>query len=334
MDSFVQMEPIVFENGDVYRGARDCDGRRQGKGCCDYGAATETVDKTPTAATGGGGGDDYYSGDWDADKPHGRGERVYAAPRQTRGIAGGEREGLDATIGEEDDMAIVIAAFGPSCPPMASYRGDFKRGIREGYGMCSFFPPGVAVSGDAPGCSAASSTLLIPESYDGEWVGGRPLGRGVLSLRAAPATASGNAYPSSVKRSGSTMMRRGTAQNGGGGNGRGSLIEGVWTEEGLIHGREKLPSKGGVYEGQYRLGRREGHGRLDLPDGSEYEGEWLKPTILRNLLFLSRVYKVSGLIESKTLKFMFGEALSCQARWSQTVTFCCAIFRKQKTKTQ
>ncbi|CAM9777344.1 unnamed protein product, partial [Ectocarpus sp. 12 AP-2014] len=29
-----------------------------------------------------------------------------------------------------------------------------------------------------------------------------------------------------------------------------------------------------IYEGQYRLGKREGHGRLDLPDGSEYEGAW------------------------------------------------------------
>lgn len=71
------------------------------------------------------------------------------------------------------------------------------------------------------------------------------------------------------------MMLRGEGAGGcgGGGNGGGSSIEGVWTEEGLVHGRERLPGKGGVYEGQYRLGRREGHGRLDLPDGSEYEGE-------------------------------------------------------------
>lgn len=292
-------EPIIFDNGDVYTGESDCDGRRQGRGRCDYGAATKTAEGAPIAAadgSGGGGSGGYYSGDWDADKPHGRGERVYATPRETRERAGGEREGQDATRDEEDeDVRIVTAAFGPGCPPMASYRGDFKRGVREGNGVCSFLPPDTAASGHATasgtgsrglaaanGASAASSTPLIPESYDGEWVGGRPLGRGVLSLRPAPVTAPGRAYPSSVKRSGSTMVRGGEGQNGGGGNADGSSVEGVWTEEGLIHGREKLPGKGGVYEGQYRLGRREGHGRLDLPDGSEYEGEGSKLILIFN----------------------------------------------------
>ena len=292
---------IVLENGDVYTGARDSEGRRQGKGRCDFGAAMNTAEGAPAAAaakaaaTGGGGG--YYIGDWDADEPHGQGERTYAgggartAGGSGSGGGGGGRGQKDAaTAGQDEDMAIVTAAFGPGCPPLASYRGDFRRGVREGNGMCSFAAPAdgaVSGSGSSPlvrgGCGSKSAgtsgdsgaLLLIPVSYDGEWVGGRPLGRGILTLRAAPlaATASGKALPSSS----STATRGGAVRNGGcGGSGGGSTsIEGVWTEEGLVHGREKLPGRGGIYEGQYRLGRREGHGRLVLPDGSEYEGERL-----------------------------------------------------------
>lgn len=277
-----QAEPIVFKNGDVYTGETDCDGRRHGKGRCDYGAAaTETIKEEATAAGDGGGSGGYYSGDWDADEPHGRGERVYAAPGGTQGRAGKLRDPSGCGKG---DTAIVAAAFGPGCPPIVSYRGEFKRGVRDGNGVCSFFPPAAAASGSAAvsgfgrgslaatnGPAAASVAPLVPESYDGEWVSGRPLGRGLLSLRAAPAAPSGNAYP--MKRPGSTATRGGTGQSGGAGSGGGSSIEGVWTKEGLVHGREKLPGKGGVYEGQYRLGRREGHGRLDMPDGSEYEGQ-------------------------------------------------------------
>ncbi|CAN0440001.1 unnamed protein product, partial [Ectocarpus sp. 8 AP-2014] len=278
----------VFDGGDVYTGQLDASGQRQGKGRCDYGVAVDAAGEGPAAVTvsggGGGGSDGSYSGDWDADKPHGRGERLYAAPREGakgggsgggggggnggRG-RGGERGG-GAAADVDEDTAIVVAAFGPGCPPLASYRGDFKRGVRDGHGVCSFFTAGCGggcsvATGGTPG---ATSIPTIPDSYDGEWVGGRPLGRGVLSLRAvaaAPAAPS-NRFSSSVAGSGSGLAGRG--------GGSGGSIEGLWTEEGLAHGREKLPGKGGVYEGQYRLGKREGHGRLDLPDGSEYEGAW------------------------------------------------------------
>lgn len=275
-----------MENGDVYIGARDEDGRRQGKGRCDFGAAKNT------AAGGGGGG--YYVGDWDADEPHGHGERIYAAPpggaarvavgRENGG--GGQGRG-DAAADKDKDTAIVLAAFGPGCPPLASYLGEFRRGVREGSGVCSFVaPPDIAsgaAGGGAPaplvggggcggrsaGAGGGSCAPLIPVSYDGEWVGGRPLGRGVLTLQAAPAAAAvpGKSYPSL----GRTPPRGGTP--GRKGSGGGGSIEGMWTEEGLVHGRETLSGREGVYEGQYRLGRREGHGRLVLPDGSEYEGE-------------------------------------------------------------
>lgn len=280
---------VTFDGGDVYTGQLDADGRRQGKGCCDYGAASgkaageeAMTQSSADGGDGGGGGDGSYSGEWDADEPHGYGERVYPHSREGEGK---ERGGGGA------DMATMTAAFGHGCPPLASYRGDFRRGVREGKGVCSFFAPD-PVRNAARSASTSRTTSLvdpIPESYDGEWVDGRPMGRGVLTLRrtaAATVAPSSGPYPSSVPGSGSMMMTTrdgtshgGSSDDGGGGsggggrNGSGGSIEGMWTEEGLVHGKEKLPGKGGVYEGQYRLGRREGQGRLELPDGSEYEGE-------------------------------------------------------------
>lgn len=251
----------------------DINGRRQGKGRCVYGAAADVAE---SGATAGGRNGGSYSGNWEADEPHGQGERHYGAP----GGAEGKEQGRGGSAARnKEDMAMVTTAFGPECPAMASYRGDFKLGVREGNGVCSFFEPvaGAAAAGHAPayagggisgathGTSLAYSAPMIPDSYDGQWVGGRPSGRGILSLRAAVAG------PSASTTTGGETRRTGS------GGGYGGSIEGVWTEKGLTHGREKLLGKGGVYEGQYRLGKREGHGRLELPDGSEYEGEmaWL-----------------------------------------------------------
>lgn len=297
----------TFDGGDLYTGQLDADGRRQGKGRCAYGAAVGTVAREETATalrrpsasgTGGGSGGSYV-GEWDADEPHGHGERIYPHPREAEGKG---REGRG--VGDEVDMAIMSAAFGPECPPLASYRGEFKRGIRDGNGVCSFFAAGPGTTATSLGATRRPLAVPVPESYEGEWVDGRPMGKGVLTLRAATAAAavatsapSSGPYPSSVPGSGSTMTttRDGTTTFGssGGGSKSGSSsgsIEGVWTEEGLVHGREKLPGKGGVYEGQYRIGRREGHGRLELLDGSEYEGE----------RHCSKVILVTGLVRAST----------------------------------
>lgn len=150
---------------------------------------------------------------------------------------------------------------------MVSYKGDWKRGASDGNGTCTF----AAVSS---GERASAKTRLIslaggngnggmrgvpdaiPISYSGEWVNGRPFGKGTLHLRTAEA--------SSVK------ARPGALGTSCGSDG---WIEGVWTHEGLMYGKGKLPGKKSMYEGQYHLGKREGHGRLDLPNGSEYEGK-------------------------------------------------------------
>ena len=62
------------------------------------------------------------------------------------------------------------------------------------------------------------------------------------------------------------------ARNDRAGRACGGSISGKWTEEGLVYGRETLPGKGDVYEGHYRKGKREGRGRLELTDGSKFEG--------------------------------------------------------------
>lgn len=114
--------------------------------------------------------------------------------------------------------------------------------------------------------------------YEGVWVNGRPQGRGILTLRSTldtTMTADLLDVRTGQRQGSKAAGRERGWGGGGGGGGGGSVIEGLWDDErGLIRGREKVPgSQGGVYEGHYQRGRRDGHGRLELPDGSEYEGE-------------------------------------------------------------
>lgn len=226
---------VTFENGDVYTGQLDADGRRHGQGRCDY------------ANSGGS-----YTGQWEADKPHGCGERLYP-PAGGQGKE--ERE-------EEEDFS--IDAFGPGCPLRpTSYKGDWKDGVREGNGICVFAVEAstatTTISGSFDRTRDGNNTS-VPDSYEGEWVRGCPFGRGVLRMR--PATPNGS----------SVSTTSAAACNDRVGRGCGGSISGKWTEEGLVYGRETLPGKGGVYKGQYRRGKREGRGRLELTDGSKFEG--------------------------------------------------------------
>ena len=223
---------MTLDNGDVYTGQLDEGGRRHGEGRCEY--------------LGSGGG--WYIGTWEADEPHGRGERVYPA------------EG-----GQQDEGLTGLFAPGRA-PPLASYRGHWKRGVRDGNGVCTFTMP------TKPSAGSASST--VPDRYEGQWVGGVPLGKGVLHLRVT----------GGVTGSAIAALRN----NSDSGNSSGGFIEGEWAEEGLVRGRETLPDRGGIYEGQYRQGRREGHGRLELSDGSEFEGESFA------VVLSSRVLSVRG----------------------------------------
>lgn len=176
--------------------------------------------------------------------------------------------------------------IGADCPPVSSYSGDWNRGVREGRGTCRFvaettsstpgtgsfstgqreygFPAALAplVKPECSGLRGLDGTkcppVAVPSTYDGEWMGGRPQGKGKLSLCSTeePVTT----VPEDINKPRS--------------HGKETVIEGFWDgDQGLVHGRETLPRKGGMYEGQFHLGKRQGQGRLELPDGSEYEGE-------------------------------------------------------------
>lgn len=227
-----QNNTVTFDNGDVYTGQLDTDGRRHGQGRCDYANSSGS-----------------YTGQWEADKPHGCGERLYPPSGKEWG---------------EEDEDFTTDAFGPGCSlRLASYKGDWKQGVREGNGVCVFAVE-VSSATTTPsrgfGRTSEGGDTAVPDSYEGEWMGGRPFGRGILRMR--PATT----------KDFSVSTNSAAARNNRAGRGCGGSISGKWTAEGLVYGREELPGKGGVYKGQYRRGKREGRGRLELTDGSEFEG--------------------------------------------------------------
>ncbi|CAN0081386.1 unnamed protein product [Sphacelaria rigidula] len=301
---------VTFENGDVYTGQLDEQGRRQGRGRCKFAATVATsttagtqdgVNTPPKGAdavatgAGSGEGDGVYDGEWDNDMPHGRGERVYPAPSSAGMPGGGTRvEKVDffGCGGENTDTATDVAAafthhhYQQSPVVVLSYSGNWNHSVREGYGTCRFVFDDAANSSTRctrgpDGSAGVHGSVDVPHLYEGEWVNGRPQGRGTLTLRAQPETTTTINFD---VRTGQNQNRKcagrgGKAFGGGGGGdtrGYGSVIKGLWEDErGLIHGRQEMHGNdGGVYEGEYRLGRREGHGRLEFPDGSEYEGAW------------------------------------------------------------
>lgn len=333
---------MTFENGDVYTGQLDEQGRRQGRGRCKFAATAPTattagsqdsVDAPPkgakaaAAGVGSGEGNGVYDGEWDNDMPHGRGERVYPDPSSAGKRGGGTRaetvdffgcDGRNTDTATDPAAAVTYRHYQHRPVVVLSYTGDWNHGVREGYGTCRFFfddavnssvgctrggggisqtvdtdrttaitssslepstSSGVVTTAESRGSAGVDGSAAVPHLYEGEWVNGRPQGRGTLTLRAQPETPTMIDFDvrTGQNRNRKCAGRQGKAFGGGLGDtrGYGSVIEGFWDDErGLIRGREKMHGNdGGVYEGEYRLGRKEGHGRLEFPDGSEYEGE-------------------------------------------------------------
>lgn len=279
-------------NGDVFTGHLNAEGYRHGQGRCEFASIEGDACRPKVDRPSGG----SYSGDWEADQPHGQGERIYS---QRDGFGGGKR--TDA------DTAKTVGAFGPRCPPIATYNGEWKRGIRDGKGTCTFAVPsswssgsvdhafptssrkrqrprrrdtdneggggggsGEGHDGSAHGEQGLSSPLpVVPHSYEGEWKDDRPFGRGTLHFRGlhSPVEGGGGSRGCQSGHDGGDRRHEGDIVG---------FVNGGWSEEGMTHGRENLPGNEGVFEGQYRMGKREGHGRLELPNGSEYEGNLMR----------------------------------------------------------
>lgn len=246
----MQADKILrLDNGDTYVGQLDITGRRCGHGRCDY-------------AVGGS-----YTGAWADDLPHGVGERIYpsSAEDQHAGeVSNGLRlstykgewvRGIPSGSGSSTYLLLSADAVSDSAwqryqPQLSEYTGTFRNGLPHGIGSGRYAAdrPPASVKSVHYFAAVGPSAMAAAETYAGEWVDGVPHGKGCLRMRCLSTFRS----PTSA---------------------RGATIDGEWVAGELVRGREELPGRRGIYDGQYRMGRRDGHGRLEMPDGSEYEGE-------------------------------------------------------------
>uniref|UniRef100_A0A6C0KF06 Uncharacterized protein n=1 Tax=viral metagenome TaxID=1070528 RepID=A0A6C0KF06_9ZZZZ len=82
---------------------------------------------------------------------------------------------------------------------------------------------------------------VIVVCHDGAWQDGKPHGQGTMTAA----------------------------------NGCGAVYDGQGKYQGEYHGQGKYTYPGGgVYEGEWRGGKRHGQGKKTYPDGDVYEGEW------------------------------------------------------------
>lgn len=227
---------------------------------------------------------DRYQGAWRAGQRHGQGVAVFARGASYDGewvdghphgcVERGGR-GWKAGKNKENEKTTAAAALSPP-PPQPSpshgratyenggfYVGDFRGGVRAGWGRHAF--PGGAVheggwAADAPhgpGVLACPSTGRFVGTFDqgdrvtGEWVSadGRERYEGAW---------------------------RGAARHGEGAGtlGPAARYTGAWADD-APHGHGvAVYADGSRYEGGWAAGKREGGGTLTRPDGSFYKGAW------------------------------------------------------------
>ncbi|KAG5178468.1 hypothetical protein JKP88DRAFT_248132 [Tribonema minus] len=139
---------LELPNGDVYTGAVNAAGQREGSGTCAY-------------ASG-----DSYAGAWSADAPHGRGKMVFAS--SSSGGGGAERCGSAG------------GSAAARLPPLAQYSGEWDRGVIHGLGEAVFATaaaPAAAGGASGAGASACAAAAAL-RSYSGDWERGVPSGQG------------------------------------------------------------------------------------------------------------------------------------------------------------
>merc|ERR1711862_384334 len=97
--------------------------------------------------------------------------------------------------------------------------------------------------------------------YDGDWYMAKPSGRGRMQF------ASGNIFTGEFEAGRIVGTGKMTYVDSG------SYYEGQWQAD-KPHGLGKLSCPGGVYEGQFAFGVKQGHGLMVWANGDEYDGDW------------------------------------------------------------
>ena len=154
------------------------------------------------------------------------------------------------------------------------FEGDWVENVRHGKGTCRF-ANGDVYEGqwkvdEAQGkgkftTSPASAPLdgsRYTVSYEGSFSKGERSGQGSVTL------SDGSVMKGSFK-DGDLVGNKGTMVSP-----EGAKVAGLWKGDLLVSGTETTP-QGDVYTGPFdRRGKRHGIGKCDYADGSDYEGEW------------------------------------------------------------
>jgi hypothetical protein len=121
--------------------------------------------------------------------------------------------------------------------------------------------------------------------YDGQWVAGDCSGFGIITYKNTNDSYQGGFFDNmkhglGVMKYSDGRIYDGTFQFDRMGKGKmtytdGSTCWGYWSNDSLPHGRGKLTfADDSVYDGEFDRGCMQGHGRMTLPGGQWYLGEW------------------------------------------------------------
>lgn len=75
------------------------------------------------------------------------------------------------------------------------------------------------------------------------------------------------------------------------------VYEGFW-EQNKMQGNGTLTVDGDFYKGDWKIGRREGKGKLQMKNGDSYEGDWVNNLPHGRGTFISGTTKYSGLFKN------------------------------------
>lgn len=204
----------------------------------------------------------YYRGSWQGGLRHGSGTCVYYARRRqahtANGASTGGAEGSSSRAPPPPPRAGEANAGAQPPEPIATFRGEWRRGRWEGHGTLRTTAPARVLVGEFSGGlrSAAVRVELTPGGcvYSGHLADGLRSGVGMSVERTADGGASGS---------------------GGDSGERPPLLEylGEWADD-LPHGVGTRTDRHGIFEGQFAVGVPHGRGVLRASSGAVFRGTW------------------------------------------------------------